>query len=147
MTKTRWNPPTTFPFVIPASRKLIEEFAGCECGRWEDLGSLETETPIPPDPVPPGVTAEGGPWFCGYQILDRRREGIEIRDPQELIEILWAITTGTTALFSWGMYRAAVVLRGKLHEAAGSLGVAIPEWAAGYPESPEFGVGEDPNSV
>ncbi len=120
-----------YPIIIKASKRLVQEFQDCELGRFEDK-SLDIER------------GEKGDWpdAVGYEILDRRKEGIEIQTEAELREIRWAIGSGTTSLFSWSMYRAACLLCKRLEQAAESLGVEFAPLELTIPESPEFAVGD-----
>lgn len=119
-----------YPLILRASRKLVEEFHGCEFGRYEDACVARERG-----------EGEDYPTFVGCEILDRRKEGIEIRDEVELREIRWAIGSGTIGLESWGMYRAAILLCQQIDAIADTLGIVWESHEQGYPECPEFPVG------
>jgi hypothetical protein len=119
-----------YPIIIKASPRLVQEFQECEEARYEDKGVA----------IANGDT--DWPESVGWEILDRRKRDIEIRTEQELREIRWAIGSGTTTLFSWGMYRAAMCLIKRLEDIAPQLGVEFTRLESTWPETPEHAIGE-----
>ncbi len=124
----------SYPIIIKASRQLVQEFQECELGRYEDKSvAIERGENVGEDAYPDAVT---------WEILDRRKQDIEICNEEELREIRWTIGSGTTSLYSWGMYRAAKTLIVRVEEAARLLGVEFTELERTWPDHPEFAVGE-----
>lgn len=96
-----------FPINIRAGKSFLEEFVNCECGRWEDYGR-------PGDGV--GGLTDGGdrsPCFT-YNIAQRFKTKLHIKNLDELEEVWWALCTGTIQLFERDRLKASTNLAHRL---------------------------------
>jgi len=110
-----------YPIKIKVASYLIDEFANCEQGRYED------HTHEPECPACDGACATE-PF--AYDILQRWRTMIEVRNQAEAEEIYWAVSSGTFQLAEDGHLQAAQRIADTLLKAGA---IETPEIRRWYP--------------